>query len=460
MFKVLIADDEPSVIQSLKRSIDWSSIGLEVAVTCANGNEVIEQTGKQKIDIALLDIRMPGISGLEICDKLRESNKEIQLIIISGYAEFSYAEKAIRYGVLGYCLKPLEYDEITKLLMKATKNLSKPTPPFLNTDLLDVLESGDLETLRNVLETFGLRQQYFYVAVSVGEDDLPISADDGLSFWSGRRQRGYFLTAPPQEGRMRRFLENPQNQGIGYKKESVGLSGLLQALNDCTAKAYQFFVDPSSRICGEINYAEADKWIGKIQQSVQKSKWDETCETLLQIEREHIEDFTVRSSLKLCNLVYSGSLFREEGTDYYIYSLRQLVLEYGTLTDMLKRLRDALQKIRAPEEDNFSFTNSAFMKLMKYIEKNYRNEISLTSAAQAMHMNPNYVSQLFKKEAGITFTHYIAQRRIEDAVQMLTMTRKTAAEISMEVGFNDYFYFLKTFKKIIGKTPSQYRMEA
>ena len=74
-------------------------------------------------------------------------------------------------------------------------------------------------------------------------------------------------------------------------------------------------------------------------------------------------------------------------------------------------------------------------------------------------MNPNYVSQLFKKEAGITFIHYITQLRMEEAVNLLSMTKKPVVEIASEVGYNDYFYFCKTFKKYMGKTPSRYREE-
>lgn len=121
MYQVLLADDEPSVIASLQKSIDWNGLGLELAGCAGSGREALALFGQKRIDIALLDIRMPGMSGLELCEELRRRNENIQLIIISGYAEFSYAERAIRYGVLGYCLKPLEYEQITKLLVKAVK---------------------------------------------------------------------------------------------------------------------------------------------------------------------------------------------------------------------------------------------------------------------------------------------------------------------------------------------------
>ena len=168
--------------------------------------------------------------------------------------------------------------------------------------------------------------------------------------------------------------------------------------------------------------------------------------------------FTVRSAVKLCNIIFTGSLFREEETDYYIYGIRQLVTEYGNLRTMLESLRAAILAARTEGAEE-NYTNAAFMKLMVYIKENYKKEISLSTAGEALHMNPNYVSQLFKKEAGITFIHYITQLRMEEAVNLLSMTKKPVVEIASEVGYNDYFYFCKTFKKYMGKTPSRYREE-
>lgn len=92
MYQVLIADDEPSVIESLEESLDWGALGLELAGSVGSGREAWEFCRREKVDIVILDIRMPGLNGLELCEKLRKESEEIQLIIISGYAEFSYSE--------------------------------------------------------------------------------------------------------------------------------------------------------------------------------------------------------------------------------------------------------------------------------------------------------------------------------------------------------------------------------
>lgn len=111
----------------MKEHIDWEQYGTQVAYTALTGEQAYDILTTSTPDIAILDIRMPGYSGLELSHIISQSKLKTQVIIVSGYAEFSYAQKAIQYGVLGYCLKPVEYDEITSLLLKAVRNLQKQT---------------------------------------------------------------------------------------------------------------------------------------------------------------------------------------------------------------------------------------------------------------------------------------------------------------------------------------------
>lgn len=458
MYRVLIADDEPSVIESLQESIKWETLDLEVVDCVGSGREALEVCERERIDIVILDIRMPGINGLELCEKLRSRSEDMQLIIISGYAEFSYAEKAMRYGVLGYCLKPLEYDKIIRLLMRAVKNLEKASFTEYDENFLDALENGDVDLIRKILIANGMKQESYYVAVTVGEQHLEIDVEKGMLLDLGQGQYGYITVEPFSEKQITSYLSNKSNQGAGIWEKQVEQKDLFQTIQNCIAMAYQFFVTPESRLCRKLDERRVATLLEKIQKSVWEERWDQVCEQLTKIEQSGIEQFTVRSAVKLCNIIFTGNLFREEETDYYVYGIRQLVMEYENLKNMLQCLRATILTARTPEiEENYS--NTAFMKLMLYIKENYTRSISLSTAGEALHMNPNYISQLFKKEAGITFIHYITQLRMEDAVNLLSMTKKPVVDIAMEVGFNDYFYFCRTFKKYMGKTPSQYREE-
>lgn len=462
MFHVLIADDECSVAESLQSSIDWKGLGLTVEACVSNGRQAMEIAGRTKIDIAILDIRMPGMSGLELCEYLRRQQENIQLIIISGYAEFSYAERAIRYGVLGYCLKPLEYENLTKLLLKAVQNLERSAGSVTLASLLDALESNEENEVADILQKLGYSDKSYYAAVTIGEGRLVLSAGEGMTVEFGRGQYGYILTGPVKEETVQRFMAERGNLGIGCMKDAVAVGGLAAAFDSCTVQAYQFFVRESQapwQTGQGHNDRRANELLGMVLQNVEKNRWETVCEQLTLIDEKYRACFDVRACLKLCNGIYTGSIFRDEENDYYVYSIKQMVSEYGSFSEMLGRLKSEIISAKAAGNETAAYSNTAFMKLMNYIGQNYKKDISLKSAGEALHMNPSYVSQLFKKEAGTTFVHYITQLRMEDAVTLLSTTKMSVLDIAMEVGFNDYFYFLKTFKKFTGKTPSRYREE-
>ena len=461
MMEVLIADDEPSVISSLKEGIAWEELGLHLAACVSNGREALETISKTQIHIAILDIRMPGISGLELCEILRRKQDNIQIIIISGYAEFSYAERAINYEVLGYCLKPLEYEKVTGLLRKAVKNLTKAYPRAVSgDDLMDAVENGETEKAAAVLERMGLSGGEFYVAVTIGEGRLSFTNRDGICIQLGRNQNGYLFRRPLLHTEMEKYLSKPENQGLGYSQRPVAVQELSSMFDTCMVQACQFFVEPQNHTFHEVDERSAAKLLEQIAQNMEKNHWEAVCEQLAAADETCRNAFTVRSATRLCNMIHTSSLFREEETDYYIYNLKQLMADYGTFSNMVRRLREEIAAIRGTADQEEGFSNTAFMKLMLYIRENYKKEISLTSAGAAVHMSPNYISQLFKKETGVTFIHYITQLRMEDAIQLLTATQVPVVNIAMEVGFNDYFYFLKIFKKYTGKTPNQYRNES
>lgn len=457
MFRVLIADDESSVVQSLIYSMPWEDLGLVVAGTASDGTAALETARREKIDIAILDIRMPGINGLELCEKLKQMNERIQLIIASGYAEFAYAEKAIQYGVLGYCLKPLDYTQMTRFLRKAVQNLKKERHITGRDDLMEILERRDEGEIRECLFGLGLCQESYYIAVSTGERKLEVLEKYGISLRLGRGQWGYIMKTDPS-GELDDKDSRAQGwSGIGYMRQAVGGREIYEAFEECIARSLQYFVDKGNRICALSDECRAKKWIGDVQEKVKTGEWERIDDILGEIEKKGKEDFTVRSALRLCNLILSNSVLRGEENDYYIYSVEQLVNAYGDFSEMLRQLRQFLRENRAGSEEKQAFTNATFMKLMKYINDNYKGEISLTGAAQELHMNSNYVSQLFKKEAGVTFIHYITQKRLEDAKELLGTTQKPLTDIALDVGFNDTFHFIKTFKKFTGMTPGQYR---
>ena len=121
MIKVLIADDEKKICRLIEMLCDWESLGMEIIGYVHNGPEAIEMISEKKPDILIVDIRMPGCDGIEVIRRAREMNLSMEVIIISGYADFAYAKAAITQGVSAYLLKPIKQNELEEAV-NARKN--------------------------------------------------------------------------------------------------------------------------------------------------------------------------------------------------------------------------------------------------------------------------------------------------------------------------------------------------
>ena len=118
MYRVIIADDEPKVLLLIEKLIHWEELGLTLVARAGDGISALAAIERERPDIVITDIRMPGHDGIELIGRAKALNPLIDFIIISGYRHFEYAQKAIRFGVEDYLLKPLKAVEINQTLRK------------------------------------------------------------------------------------------------------------------------------------------------------------------------------------------------------------------------------------------------------------------------------------------------------------------------------------------------------
>lgn len=146
MFKVAVIEDEDFTRIGLMYSIDWIALNCSIVSEAKNGVEGIEIIEKHRPDIVIADINMPVMDGLEMIKRTYEQY-DYAAIILSGYSNFEYAQKAMQYGVLGYLLKPLDKDELKEAVIRA-KNECEVRRVFLD-NLRDKQEWKDINLLNN-----------------------------------------------------------------------------------------------------------------------------------------------------------------------------------------------------------------------------------------------------------------------------------------------------------------------
>jgi len=124
MLKLVIAEDEDIIRMGLVQTIDWQAMEVELVGEAADGMEALEQVKKLQPDVLLTDIRMPRLSGLELADKVLAMGQRTRVVFLTSYAEFDYAREALRLQAVDYLLKPVEEEELARVMKNIAKDLA------------------------------------------------------------------------------------------------------------------------------------------------------------------------------------------------------------------------------------------------------------------------------------------------------------------------------------------------
>lgn len=181
MLKVLLVDDEPFIVQGLSVLIDWKQEGFEIVATAADGKEALDYLRGHKVDLIIADIKMPVMTGIELLEQIHaEGLSDAYFVIVSGYSDFAYAQKAIRYKCTEYVLKPVEKDELLRILRKVShmsestkldaQNQKKMETAYLARHVIAMLYGKyDEQNLDYVRKHLHLSDSMRYVDIEIGD---------------------------------------------------------------------------------------------------------------------------------------------------------------------------------------------------------------------------------------------------------------------------------------------------
>ncbi len=205
MIRVWIVDDEIWICQLIRKIIDWEGLGFQIIGESYDGYDAIRRIQEEKPELVLTDIRMPGFDGVELIKRVQGLGIAAQFIIISGHSDFGYAREALKYGALGYILKPIKQDELLFFLKKIKERIF--TTEREETQKLELKSKLDL-SLRQ------LREQYFRRLFdnSLGEEALSLqelNQQYGCSF-----EEGWFRVILYQLDKKHEWLENHEVNGV------------------------------------------------------------------------------------------------------------------------------------------------------------------------------------------------------------------------------------------------------
>ncbi|BBI34847.1 response regulator [Cohnella abietis] len=125
--KALLVDDEVNILKNLKMVIPWDNLGIELIGTARNGEQALEVARSMQPQLILCDIRMPVMDGIQFLGALREFDTKAEVIMMTGYQDFSYVRSVIRYEVKDYILKPIDYEELVETIKRLAEGLRERT---------------------------------------------------------------------------------------------------------------------------------------------------------------------------------------------------------------------------------------------------------------------------------------------------------------------------------------------
>ncbi|MGO4273209.1 response regulator, partial [Paenibacillus sp. TAF58] len=182
--RMILADDEPVILRGLKMIIDWDELGIEIAGSACDGNELLALLESCEPDLIVSDICMPGLSGIDVLKHIEASERTTKVVFISAYKEFSYAQDALKYGALDYLVKPVNTSQLEQVIKKAVslirdsseeertreklEHLERNIRDKTIEELLDRLTDGDEKAGQTFNETVNLRA-WKHATVCVGE---------------------------------------------------------------------------------------------------------------------------------------------------------------------------------------------------------------------------------------------------------------------------------------------------
>ncbi|WP_313468151.1 response regulator [Carnobacterium sp.] len=501
-YKILIVDDESSIRNGLLNFIDWNKNGFNIIGEAANGKEALKKIEELSPQIVITDIVMPILDGVQLSKIIQSNYPDIKIVILSSHSDFEYVKKTFQSGAVDYILKPtLNPTELLNVLKKLSADFDT-THTFLTIE--NKIESMISQYLSGYTDHIdpSLMDNYF-------RDSLFCLLTIDLKLYANPANIKTFVQSELIEILVDYqpilFTTNQNvlclifNYGISYKKicstiqmslnniriieptTFFVLSKEFSNINEIKpvydnlvheSKNKRFFFKEAALITQE------QLFIPKAVQSFDTKKYFihlvnqnfiEVLENIKHRLQKMIAQKVNENELKrFANSVFYDLFSAIEESNFPFENLQQkrMILltnmnsciyleDFSTLTHaFIDELKEKLTAYYAQSNGDL------ISIILQYIKEHAAEKITLNDIALKFHFNYHYLSSYFSSHFNETFPDYLNRIRIEQSVKLLKNSTMSISEVAESCGYSDISYFSKVFKKIIGKTPTQFRREA
>ncbi len=506
--KLIIVEDERRVQNNILNKINRLSNFCEVVGTAENGFEGLKLVEILKPDVVITDVKMPVMDGIEMSEQIKKRFPDIKIIILSGFSDFAIAQKAIRFGVFNYLVKPVEDEKLLETLHELKIEIDK----LERIDIPNVLIHKQLYS--NIKQNNNQDDNTKFVILLICLNNLCCDNDDVFlqqyyfqQFesidWSRIFDNDVFYNvewviseeySPNQRSIIISLCEKGDFSPIGAAKIIRSQFKLLYPdimVNICchqkllnsdelylTAKRMRRIIakevvpsEPRIFILEE----NENIYIEEIIVEEIKQRADESIKTLLKSSNysalrksfEQIIHFTTEKKLPqhqfLVIINYLLKRLEFEISSFDISKERKLqteLLREISISASTRKIEDIFLQCIDVYLEEFIINEMQQTKdvILNYVDENYSTIECLEDVADIFNYNYTYFSRLFKKITGMSMVKYITKKRIEKAKKLLIMDPNiSVGMVGSLVGYADQQYFGRTFKDYTGQSPSEFK---
>ena len=501
----MVVEDEQNTREGLIRLLGKMPGDYEVVGEAEDGESGYALISRLRPDFVITDIKMPRMSGIEMLERLDEDGYRHKAIILTGYSEFEYAKKALKMGVLDYLEKPVTAADLQRILSRCKQILAYERMGGLpNLPLHEQTEHLIRQTLMRddvdpTLLAFHLQQTAGF------RTDLPIQI---VEFYAG----AYFqeMTRLLREwqpnidlGGSSILFALPQGQSVHLLIQTVWDGKTLDNTIGVRIKDPLLHCIPSVTVCrveitnlsklksGLTRLSRLRRWsIAGIQdfvinedtisvKNVQQLHYPELFDnrialTLAESDQGAIQSVIAEWLTFVSEKSYPPEQIINASLRFITHLLKQLAYHYGneiSVEDQQEWL-NRIQMAQTGDDLKGAFNCIAkriaglskkppyslvVIKAIQIIHAGYQKGINLEEIANALHITPEYLSSIFTKEVGQTYSAYMKEFRIRRAKELLVQTDLRTYEVADKVGYPDAKYFSRVFREVTGLSPGEYQ---
>lgn len=502
--KILIVDDERMICEWLAHCIAQDQSCRLVG--CAhNGEQALSLFETEKPDVVFTDIKMPVMDGITLLKRIKEQSFVTQVVLLTAYAEFDLVREAVRNGGDDYLLKTeMNHQSFQEVLQRLKQRLSRQESAGEAADVKrtdrqhvmvgnilrhrQVLEEEDLETLRQC--NVGWRDEDLFGVALFKKNML-----DGFSLPQRKEIRHlagfeYDSLVYVAVGNLERNLSQSQKQQVLLEfagqmvRENncmVGISSLTHSLSqvgevigeavwelskgyyESKIRVYQSHCHPGQlkedMITWEtfmragrrrLHSLKGQAFTGFLDQVLSYARTNQVAPVVEVIEFccEAMEEAAARYASE------DGELMNR-----MLWEERKKAEQSDNMEQMAARVREFVETLMITEDLGNRKLSKGVGEAVEFVRSHYQEAISLEQVAEAVHLNSEYLSRIFKEETGCTYSMFLSQTRLKKAAYLLAHSPERVQKIARQVGYPNVSYFSTIFKKRYGVNPYEYRRE-